>query len=531
MTKILTSTIVGLLITSLVLSSSGWAFADNPDDANPQGSGTSTPIQHVIVIFQENEAYDHYFGTYPNALNPPGEPVFTPLPNTPIPNNYISHPNLLTNNPNEYNPFRLDRSQEILCDEDNDYTAEQTAYDGGLVDKFVQETGVGEIDHGVINCGSNSNGNQTMGYYDGNSVTGLWNMAQHFAMSDNNYGTEFGATLLGHINLISGDTSGVTEDAVGGGSLIANIDAVTDDCGAAPVTQLPGKNLGDSLNDKNVSWGWFSAGFKPSTPYNPVTGAHAICKAKTARTATDNASSTAYGAHYDPFMYYNSTANPHHLPPASIAEIGHSGQANHQYDLSDFWISVDNNNLPSVTFLKAPKSETGHPNDSSVLDEQEFLANVTNTIAKSPYWSNTAIFITWDDSDGWYDHQFPPIVNHSNDPVNDFAQTCGGKQAGLGGAEDRCGHGPRIPVLVISPYAKANYISHNVTDQSSIMKFILDNWRLDFDDKKSFVNIAGSLDDMFDFGNHGSNPAICVDYKTGEIDPLSSCPKIELSGY
>lgn len=531
MTKIITATIVGLLIASLFLSSSGWAIAQD----------TATPIKHVVVIFQENNSYDHYFGTYPNALNPPGEPVFTPFPNTPHANGYT--PALLSHNPNLYNPYRLDRTQEILCDEDNSYTAEQIAYDGGLADKFVQETGSGEIDNdkpfggaddaNQINCATTgTNGNQTMGYYDGNSVTGLWNMAQHFAMSDNTYGTEFGSTLLGHINLISGDTSGVSEDAVGGGSLIANIDAVGDDCGKPAVTSLTGKNLGDALNDKGITWGWFSAGFKPTTPYNPVTGAPAKCSATTKRTATDNASSTAYGAHYDPFMYYASTANPHHLPPATEAEIGNNGQANHQYDLSNFWVAVDNNNLPSVTFLKAPKSETGHPNDSSVLDEQVFLANVTNTITKSPYWTNTAVFITYDDSDGWYDHQMPPIVNHSNDPVNDFAATCGGDHVGLGGADDRCGHGPRLPLLVISPYAKSNFISHHESDQTSIMKFILDNWHVDFDDNKSFVNIAGSLDDMFDFGNHGgNNPAICIDYKTGEVDPMSSCPNVELSGY
>jgi phospholipase C len=524
MTKILTTTIAGLLITSLFLSSSGWAIAED----------TRTPIKHVVVIFQENTSFDHYFGTYPNALNPSGEPVFTPLPNTPIPNNYISHPSLLTHNPNLYNPFRLDRSlsQLILCGETNDYTAEQNAYDGGLVDKFVQETGGGEVDHGVINCSTNPNhANETMGYYDGNSVTGLWNMAQHFAMSDNNYGTEFGATLLGHINLISGDTSGVSEDAVGGGSLIANIDAVGDDCGKPAVTQLAGPNLGDSLNAKGVTWGWFSGGFGPTKPYNSITHAPAVCGFKTKRVATDNASSTAYGAHYDPFMYYASTANPHHLPPASLSEIGNNGQANHSYDLSLFWAAVNNGNLPSVTFLKAPKTQTGHPGDSSVLDEQLFLANVTNTITKSPYWSSTAVFITYDDSDGQYDHQMPHIVNHSNDPLNDFAPTCGGDHVGLGGADDRCGHGPRLPLLVISPYAKSNFISHSESDQASIMKFILDNWHLDFDDKKSFVNIAGSLDDMFDFDNHGSTPAICIDPKTGEVDPLTSCPNVELSGY
>ena len=520
MTKILTTIIVGLLITSLFLSSSGWAVQNN-DNQGDQDHAKS-PIKHVVVIFQENTSYDHYFGTYPHALNPPGEPVFTPFANTTSINGLT--PALLTHNPNSYNPFRLDRSLEILCGETNDYNVEQLAYDGGLLDKFVQQTGGGEVDMNAapghqFNCNSGNNGNETMSYYDGNSVTGLWNIAQHFSMSDNYFDTQFGATLLGHTNLISGDTSGVLDGSIADGTLLANVESVLDDCAKAAPAQavlLTGPNLGDSLNAKNVTWGWFSGGFKPTTPWDGNPLHKAVCGATGKRIATDNATEKIYGSHYDPFMYYKSTANPHHLAPASVNEIGHNGRANHQYDLKDFWNATNAGNMPAVSFLKAPKTQTGHPGDSSVLDEQLFITNTLDKLEKSPEWSSTAVFITYDDSDGLYDHVMPPIVNNSNDPLHDFAPTCGGNKM-IGGEPDRCGYGPRLPLLVVSPYVKPNYVSHHVSDQTSVLKFILDNWNLDFDDKNSFVNMAHSLNDMFDYDNHGSTPIVLLDNKTGEV--------------
>jgi len=90
MTKILTTTLVGLLITSLILSSTGWAFS------NPTVLDTTTPIKHVVIVFQENISYDHYYGVYPNA------PGFTTKPGTPTSDNYVSHPDLITHNPNLY---------------------------------------------------------------------------------------------------------------------------------------------------------------------------------------------------------------------------------------------------------------------------------------------------------------------------------------------------------------------------------------------------------------------------------------------
>src|SRR6202050_383169 len=104
--------------------------------ANASNAKTATPIKHIVIIFGENRSFDHYFGTYPNATNPAGEPAFRALPNTPTPNNYISNPSLLTNNPNKdshgvtINPYRLDRSQAVTCDQDHDYDDEQKAFDG-----------------------------------------------------------------------------------------------------------------------------------------------------------------------------------------------------------------------------------------------------------------------------------------------------------------------------------------------------------------------------------------------------------------
>lgn len=107
---------------------------------------TATPIKHLVVIFNENISYDHYFGTYPNALNLPGEPVFTADPNTPSSNNYVANPLLATNNPNATNtsgngsaasnPFRLAPSQARTADQSHSYKPEQVAFDNGKMDLF-----------------------------------------------------------------------------------------------------------------------------------------------------------------------------------------------------------------------------------------------------------------------------------------------------------------------------------------------------------------------------------------------------------
>jgi phospholipase C len=177
-----------------------------------QGEGryekTKTPIKHLVVIFDENISFDHYFGTYPHALNPAGEPKFIAAPDTPPVNGLT--PALLHNNPNlnkangtgAANPFRLGRNQASTADQDNDYSPEQMAFHGGKMDLFPLNTGTGgnALGNSVANAPApfNTNG-LVMAYFDGNTVTGLWNYAQNYAMSDNYFETTFGDSSLGAV--------------------------------------------------------------------------------------------------------------------------------------------------------------------------------------------------------------------------------------------------------------------------------------------------------------------------------------------
>jgi phospholipase C len=234
--------------------------------------------------------------------------------------------------------------------------------------------------------------------------------------------------------------------------------------------------------------------------------------------AGDDAVTTSgdYIPHHEPFQYYKQTSNPHHLPPTSVAKIGKTDQANHQYDTSDFFAALSAGNLPAVSYVKAPGYQDGHAAYSDPLDEQTFVVNTVNALMQSPFWGSTAIVIAYDDSDGWYDHQMGPIVNQSatSDDFLEGSGSCGSATAAA--YESRCGYGPRQPLIVISPFAKVNYVDHTVTDQSSILRFIEDNWNLGRIGDNSADAIAGPLNGMFKF-NGAAARAVILDPSTGTL--------------
>ncbi|MDQ7998198.1 MAG: alkaline phosphatase family protein [Luteibacter sp.] len=472
------------------------------------------------MIFQENVSFDHYFGTYPFAANAKGEPAFYARPFTP-PVNGLTH-RLLTDNPNAsntgnadaaINPFRLTRAQAATADQDHGYTSEQRAFHGGRMDLFPLYTGRGETLPG--GDAAEEGKGQVMGYYDGNTVTAYWNYAQNFAMSDNHYGTGFGPSTPGAVNLIAGQTAGVTDtlngtgaetdDGHGGLTMIGDPDPIGDVCSSPTANQVTmgGRNIGDLLNERNITWGWFQGGFDLTrTNADGSTG----CTRRHLSSVT-HTTSNDYSQHHEPFQYYPSTANPTHARPTSVATIGRTDAANHQYDIEDFYDALDANNLPAVSFLKAPAYQDGHAGYSDPLDEQAFVVHVINTLQQSAEWKDTAVIIAYDDSDGWYDHQAPPHMNASVGSTDalDGDGVCKGHGTlpGLDGrtpAQGRCGFGPRLPLLVVSPWARENMVDHSVTDQSSITLFIEDNW---LSGKRigggSTDAQAGRLDGMFDF--------------------------------
>ncbi len=500
---------------------------------------TATPIKHLVVVFDENVSFDHYFGTYPDAVNAPGEPVFTPAAGTPAVNGLTKalreqNPNFTNaaNGPAASNPFRLARTQAATSSQSHDYTLEQMAYDGGAADLFPRYTGRGMVG----GTGAFFTPAQVMGYYDGNTVTALWNYAQHFAMSDNAYSDQYGPSSPGAINLIAGQTNGVkvvkstyatyvTEDGRGGETLINDIDPAGDVC-SDPVddaVSLTGRNIGDLLTAARVSWGWFQGGFDISAP--EPTGDKGCVRSTyssvVARSTPD------YVPHHEPFQYYASTANSTHARPSSIAAIGSNGDgANHQYDLRDFFAAVQGGAFPAVAYLKASAFQDGHAGYSDPLDEQTFVVQTLNFLQARPEWRSTAVIILYDDSDGWYDHQTAPVGNASFSPADrlDGMGRCGEPGsaprlpgvAGTGPVDGRCGPGTRQPFLVISPWARKNYVDHTLIVQSSVLRFIEDNWlggaRLG---GGSFDATAGAIDGMFDFGGKGAAPVLFLDESRG----------------
>jgi phospholipase C len=528
---------IGLSVSS---ASSGGSGSSNDAAA---AYATTTPIKHVVVIFGENVSFDHYFGTYPYAENKPGEPQFTAAPDTPSVNGLNN--SLLEANPNLNNPQRLGPDQAVTCDQNHGYGSEQAAYDAGLMDHFVQQTtGTGCTETSFPDQGNYGPNGIVMDYYDGNTVTALWNYAQHFTLNDNSYSTQFGPSTPGAVNLISGNTfQAFAHNAASSGAIApagassgtdtgdadpyydqcsdssAGVDANGNSSGAT--ISMTGSNVGDLLNRKSITWGWFQGGFTPTGTKNGAV----LCGKSSLNIA--NSSSADYSPHHEPFQYYASTANPAHVSPSSVDNVGVSDPANtpalqavnHQYDISWFDAALKNGNMPAVSYLKAPEYEDGHAGYSDPLDEQRFIVNEVNAIEQSKDWPSTAIILAYDDSDGWYDHQAGPIIRQSQD-ASDALNGPGkcGSGATPPAQNARCGVGPRQPLLVISPWAKQNFVDNTFTEQASILRFVEDNWGLGRIGNQSADSASGSLDNAFDFNpNDRRAPAIILDPNTGEV--------------
>ncbi len=208
-----------------------------------------------------------------------------------------------------------------------------------------------------------------------------------------------------------------------------------------------------------------------------------------------------------------------------MTSVGYNDAANHQYDVHDFYDAIMAGNYPAVSFLKAPGYQDAHAGYSDPLDEQAFVVQVINFLQQNADWEHTAVVINYDDSDGWYDHQMSPIVNQSATASDALTGpgTCGAGVDALPGpgtagaaAQGRCGYGPRLPMMVISPWSKQNYVDHTVTDQTSIIRFIEDNWlngqRIG---NGSFDTISNSIVNMMQF-TKANNHILILDPTTGQ---------------
>jgi phospholipase C len=320
-------------------------------------------------------------------------------------------------------------------------------------------------------------------------------------------------------------------DGTGGFTLTGDIDPSGDQCSSKTSQAMSNaKNIGDLLNAANIPWGNFVGGFNLQTINNNGTSG---CTRSTVSQVVGGAI-TDYIPHHIWFQYFTSTANPTHARPTSTKAIGFTmvpgtktvDPANHGYDLDDFFTAVGSGNYPAVSLIKMSAFQDAHPGNSDPLDEQTGLVTLVNFLQQQPDWNSTAVILAYDDSDGWYDHVFTQTTSPSfstQDALNG-AGLCGVVGAtepnGIKGlpVPGRCGPGTRQPLMVISPFAKKNFVSHVLTTQASITQFIEDNWlngeRLG---GGSFDATTGSIVDMFNF-NKANSEKLILDPTFGTVD-------------
>lgn len=285
---------------------------------------------------------------------------------------------------------------------------------------------VASWDNGKMDKFAYTNGDLSMQYYDESlsglssdkkpyGISNIWGYAQKYDLADNFFASAMNTEPANELYM----TAATVQDAHTAGSY-----PYYDPCseilkqkqGGSIAAPLTETNVGDQMTAKQVSWTWYQENFDTS----------------------QNGTCVNYVPQENIFQYYTSTQNSEHIQ---------------NYTTAAFQSVLDSGTLPSVSWIQPSGDHDMHPGGGNILDGIEWLDNFINMVKASTAWPNTAIVVLWDESGGWYDHVPPPQI-------------------------DAEGLGMRVPVIIISPYAKTNYISHKQMDFVSILRFIQWNWNL-----------------------------------------------------
>jgi acid phosphatase len=485
---------VGILVAACSSSSTKLQHKDSRVGLNK--------IQHIVIIYAENRSFDNLYGEFPNAngikfastesrqqIDTDGH-VLPYLPPTWLVKSKKneenqadnSYPTLIRNAPYKLNALRSDHQ---LSNKTRD-----------LVHRFYQNQE--QINEGKNNrfASVSDSGGLSMGYYDGSSLA-MWRFAQEFTLADNFFMGAFGGSFLNHLYLVCAcapefkhapddfriklDNKGhllradnsPTSALLGPPQYVAD-NSVTPDGYAVNTVQPPYqpsgivpesinraefadshknplppqtiRTIGDALSEKNVNWRWYSGGWDEALKdgmQSPEESRNVIYS------KVDK--SLMFQAHHQPFNYFKNFAP------------GTRERADHIRDGNEFIQDIEKGKLPAVAFYKPAGENNEHPGYTDVLSGDQHIADMVTKIRASSAWSSTVIIVTYDENGGFWDHVSPP-------------------------KGDRWGPGTRIPAIVISPFAKRNYIDHTTYDTGSIIKFITLRFGLaPIDGVRSFV--------------------------------------------
>jgi phospholipase C len=415
-------TFVVATITVLVLGSAALAWRDSDRaQGSPVPTGNLTgihKIQHVIVVMQENRSFDSYFGTYPGADG-------IQMKN--------GHPQVCSNDPATHRcvyPYH-DRSQR---DYGGPHAASNAKADiaHGRMDGFVAQAEKGshkfcKRDPFSPLCSRPNLATTVMGYHTASEIPNYWSYAHHFVLQDHMFEPNYGWSLPAHLFMVSGWSAGCPDPY---NAMTCHNDLKHPDHDFAATPQVPDfgwTDITSLLYRHHISWRYYVAnGTKPDCDDDQM-----FC------TRTSN----GFQNHTTPEIW-----NP--LPDFVTVHQDH--QIKNIQGSKNFFAAAKQGTLPAVSFVVPNGTHSEHP-PALISKGQAWVTRVVNSVMQSPDWGSSAVFVSWDDWGGFYDHVVPPIVDHS-------------------------GYGIRVPGLVISPYARTGYVDHQVLSFDAYLKFIEDDF-------------------------------------------------------
>jgi phospholipase C len=427
----------------------------------------AVPIQHIIIIMQENRSFDSYFGTFPGANGIP--------PGTCVPLNPAQ--------PSQGCVIPFHDQHDVNAGGPHYASAAETDLDDGInaakMDGFVYEQQndlSGSCSVNIeprlrpVSCGKSLPGierHDAVGYHTAAELPNYWAYAQNFVLQDEMFESVRGFSMDAHLYLTS-EWSAICKNGV-----LANCRTSPQVGAPSAKTVYPWVNLFQLMDRNNVSWKYYlGSGEEPDCEDGEMT-----CEPQVQTTGVLNFWNPAPG-----FTY--------------IQQQGAAYLAAHDPSLDQFLLDVRNGTLPQVAWVVPAGTFSEHPN-YSITAGMEYVTSLVNAVMQSPYWQNTAIFVTWDDWGGFYDHVVPPVVdtNASNTPVQ--------------------GYGLRVPGLLISAYAKPGTIDHAVLSFDSYATLIED------------LFMGGARLDPAAMGQPDSRPDVrdaltSVTFPGGRVAPIGS---------
>jgi phospholipase C len=457
-----------VVATCVVLATVYWQAAEGaPRGTGPTGPGPGLDgfehIEHVVFIVQENRSFDHYFGTFPGA---DGLPMRDGRPSVCVPDPVLQRC---------VRPYH-DRT---LLDHGGPHGHRHSVadVDGGRMDGFVQT-----LVDSPFRCGDDRHrpgcrsylGPQgqpdVMGYHTRSEIPNYWRYAETFVLQDRFFAPADSWTLPAHLFLVSG-WAATCRDADRPMSCESDLDledVLDRQRGGHHPKIYAWTDITYLLTREGVSWAYYVG---DDTCLNP----DAFCRR----------------------LPDGSRTPPSQNPLPSFTTVHEQGTLDRIQKHEDFFRAVEDGTLPTVTWVMPSGLNSEHPGNGAPLSKgQAHVTRVVNAIMQSPLWERTAIFLTWDDWGGFYDHVVPPRV-------------------------DENGYGIRVPGLLISPWAIGGTIDSQTLTFDAYLKFIedlfLDGQRLDPETDgrpdsrptvREEVPILGDLRDEFDFSQDPIPPLI-----------------------